>query len=560
MRPEEYWARRMEDLNEAELRKGEDYIQAQNAEYEKSLARIRKEIDAWYGRLAKNNGINMAEARKLLKANELKEFHWDVEEYIKRGRENAVDQRWLKQLENASAKVHITRLEEIELRTQQELEILAARRVKGTTEVLGDIYKDGYYRGIYEVQQGIGQGLPYAGLDKKQIDKVLSKPWAPDGRNFSARIWADRDKLIAELHTSLTQDVLRGGNLDRVVSDFAHRMNVSKHAAERLVLTEAAFFSGQSRLDGYKGTGVKEYRFVATIDRRTSDECRHMDGTIIPVSEAKPGVNYPPLHAYCRSTTIPVVGTEEEQQLEQDDQAYEVPEDMSYKEWLEKYAPKDADKPPKVDEPAPVEPPKVLPVELPKLPTEPRSPEVRAKDKVFSTTTEADDWIDNTSPDWIKQLTPEDIKTIRRYTDDDYEDLNAELRAGKPSPDTVDFAKTLKRAIDKFVLTEPIVTWRGADNYFGTNNPDELIGMVKNDFGFFSTALLHDKAFTNKDVIFEVHIPAGAHGAPIKYFSEYPDEFEFLLSPVLKYVIMDAYTQENGKLRLVIEVISDETE
>lgn len=378
MKSEEYWARRMEDLNEAELKKGEDYIRVQNAEYDKAMARIKKETEAWYARLAKNNGeISMAAARKLLSDNELKEFHWTVDDYIKAGRENAVDQRWMKELENASAKVHITRLEELETKLQQEVELLTARRAKGSSEVLGDIYKDGYYKGIFEVQRGVGEGVPFARLDARQIDKVLSKPWAPDGRNFSARIWGDRDKLLSELQTVLTQDLIRGESSDKVITDFAKRMGVSKRAAERLILTEAAYFSGQSRIDGYKSQGVKSYKFIATLDKRTSKQCRDMDGEVIPLSEAEPGVNYPPLHAYCRSTTIPVY--EEEAEADPGERAarkadgttYSVPGNMNYKEWEAKYAPADATKPPDADPPEPKEPPRVQSVpENPFVPTE----------------------------------------------------------------------------------------------------------------------------------------------------------------------------------------------
>jgi SPP1 gp7 family putative phage head morphogenesis protein len=358
VKSEEYWARRMEDLNEAELRKGEAYIRTQNAEYDKAMARLSKETDAWYARLAKNNDVSMAGARKLLTANELKEFHWSVEDYIKAGRENAVDQRWVKELENASAKVHITRLEELQTKMRQEVELVTAKRLKGTTDVLSDIYKDGYYRGIHEVQRGVGVGVPFAGLDTKQIDKVLAKPWAPDGRNFSSRIWGDRDKLLSELQSVLTQDLIRGEPSEKVISDFAARMGVSKSAAERLIITEAAYFSGQSRIDGYKETGVKQYKFVATLDRRTSENCRQMDGEVIPLSEAKAGTNYPPLHARCRSTTIPhfedvAEPGERAARSGEDGKTYSVPGNMTYEDWAAKYAPKDALKQPGGESPKP---------------------------------------------------------------------------------------------------------------------------------------------------------------------------------------------------------------
>lgn len=568
MKPEEYWARRMDDLNEAMLRKGEEYILKQREEYERALAKIREKTERWYARLAKNNDISLAAARQLLDRNELKEFHWTVEEYIQRGRENAVDQRWMRELENASAKVHITRLRELEIHLQNEIENLSARRLKGTTDTLGGIYKDSYYRSVFELQKGVGVGSSFSQLDDRQMDKVLTKPWAPDGSNFSARIWKDRDKMVSELQTILTQDLIRGEQAEKVISDFAERFDVSRHAAERLIRTEAAYFSGQSRLDAYREMGVEQYKFVATLDRRTSEICRDMDGRVFRLSEAKVGINYPPLHVFCRSTTIPYfedAAPGERAARSDSGDTYMVPGNMTYREWEKEHGaggkPAPAKPEPKATEPPkPIEPPKVTTVSKPekplKLPTEPRPPEVREKDRLFSSTEEADDWIDENSSEWIKQLTPEDIKTIRKYTGEYYQDLNQELRSAKPNPEFLDFAKKLKKAIDKFVLTEPIVVWRGVDNFFGTNNPDELAGMVRNDFGFFSTSFLLEKAFGDKEVIIKVHVPPGAHGAPIKYFSEYPDEYEYLLSPIVKYVILEAKEQD-GKLYLAVEVVDD---
>lgn len=566
MKPEEYWARRMDSLNEAMLRKGEDYIRTQREEYERALAKIREKTERWYARLAKNNDISLAAARQLLDKNELKEFHWTVEEYIQRGRENAVDQRWMKELENASAKVHITRLRELEIHLQNEIEQLTAKRLRGTTDVLGGVYKDSYYRSIYELQKGTGVGSSFAMLDDRQIDKVLAKPWAPDGSNFSARIWKDRDKLVSELQTILTQDLIRGEPADKVITDFAERMGVSRHAAERLIRTEAAYFAGQSRLDAYREMGAEQYKFVATLDKRTSEICRDMDGRVFRLSEAKAGVNYPPLHVYCRSTTIPYFeDAEPGERAARDDEGktYMVPGDMTYKEWREKYGaggePERTPKPEsKATEPTkPVEPPKVRRIEPPKPTSEPRSHEVREKDRVFETPDDADNWVDFVVPDWLQRMTPEEISAIRKYTGSYYADFNKELRFQNPSKETIDFAKVLASAIEKFVLAESIVTWRGLDkNIYQYSNPKELIGVRLQDYGFFSTSLLRERAFDGP-VMIKVHVPAGTPAAPIQYWSNFPDEKEVLLSPVVNYVILDA-KEENGILYLIIEVVADE--
>lgn len=467
MKPEEYWAKRMESLNEAELKKGEDYIKVQNVEYDKALARIKKETDAWYGRLAKNNNVTMAEARKLLTANELQEFKWSVDDYIKAGRENAIDQRWMKQLENASAKAHITRLEELQTKIQQEVELLTARRIKGTTEVLGDVYKSGYYKGIYEVQRGKGEGIPFARLDGKQLDKVLSKPWTPDGRNFSARIWQDRDKLLAELQTILTQDLIRGENADKVIGEFADRMGVSKRVAERLILTESAYFAGQSRIDGYKEQGIEHYKFVATLDDRTSKQCRVMDGEVIPLSEAKAGVNYPPLHAYCRSTTIPVFDDDMNENKDKDEppavggraardkdgKTYNVPGNITYKEWAEEHAPS-AEEPLKITEtPPPVTPPQVKTV--PEVKTaDIEAPDLEPKDVPVQPISEP------TKPPVQKleempvpeppPLTKQEEAAVSRYIGGESYALNDKLRRSEPlSSSEIKWVEQLDKALEK---------------------------------------------------------------------------------------------------------------
>ncbi|GAC42287.1 minor capsid protein [Paenibacillus popilliae] len=460
MKPEEYWAKRMEDLNEAVLKKGEGYIKVQSTEYDKTLTRIKKETDAWYGRIAKNNNVGMAEARKLLSANELQEFKWSVEDYIKAGRENAIDQRWMKQLENASAKAHITRLEELQTKIQQEVELLTARRVKGTTDVLGDVYKSGYYKGIYEVQRGTGEGIPFARLDGKQLDKVLSKPWTPDGRNFSARIWQDRDKLLAELQTVLTQDLIRGENADKVIADFADRMGVSKRAAERLILTESAYFAGQSRLDGYKEQGIAHYKFVATLDKRTSAQCRDMDGERIPLSEAKPGVNYPPLHAYCRSTTIPVFDDGMKEPSEHGERAargkngktYSVPGNMTYKDWADKHAPS-AEGPPKITETPPVTPPQVKTVPDEKMAdiempgSEPK--DVPIQPKLEPNKPPAPKLEEKLVPE-PPPLTKQEEAAVSRYIGSESYVLNDKLRHGQPlNSNEMEWVNKLDKALSK---------------------------------------------------------------------------------------------------------------
>lgn len=109
MRNDAYWAERMKILEESLLDTGYEYVQNLEEQFDRAIRDIESQMSAWYQRFAKNNDISLAEARRLLTTQELKEFRWTVKEYIKYGQENAVSQAWMKQLENASARVHISR-------------------------------------------------------------------------------------------------------------------------------------------------------------------------------------------------------------------------------------------------------------------------------------------------------------------------------------------------------------------------------------------------------------------------------------------------------------------
>lgn len=342
MKSAAYWSKRMEQLNESLLNKGVPFNKAMQKEYRKAQISIQTDVNNFYQRFADNNGIvSLSAAKQVLKAGELKEFRWSVEDYIARGKENAIDQRWMKELENASIRVRVTRLESIQLQMKQHVEELSAKRLAGTTELLGNVYKDGYYRSIFELEKGIGIGASFAKIDKRQLEAILSAPWAPDGSSFSQRIWTDRVRLTGTLRNIFSQGLISGDTSKQMIEQLMKRFDVSRKNAERLILTESAYFAGQSRIAYYKELGVEQYRYTATLDSRTSITCRDLDGKVFDIEDAQVNVNYPPMHAYCRSTTIPHYedNIKERVARDEDGKTYKVPEDINYNDWAEKYAP-----------------------------------------------------------------------------------------------------------------------------------------------------------------------------------------------------------------------------
>lgn len=342
----EYWKQRFTQLEAAQNRKGATAYLEMEKQYKAAQNELEAQIARWYQRFADSNGISLVQAKQWLKGQDLAEFKWDVKEYIKYGKENAINGAWMQELENASSKFHISRLEALQIQTQNSLETMFAQQMGTMKKALSDVYASGYYHTAYAVQQGFGLGWDIAGLDQAQIEKVLSKPWAVDGYNFSARIWNSKTKLIGEVHNELSKNLLTGADPQKAIDSLAKKMGTSKSNAGRLVMTEQAYFSSAAQKDCFNDLDVEEYEVVATLDSHTSDICRSLDGKVFKMSDYKPGVTAPPFHVYCRSTTAPHFKDNfdagERAARGADGKTYYVPDDVTYSEWKKAFV--DGDK------------------------------------------------------------------------------------------------------------------------------------------------------------------------------------------------------------------------
>lgn len=347
MKNDAYWKKRFEQLEQSQNQKGIECYADIEKQYRKAQRQIEAQIRSWYQRFADNNQISLADARRMLTKKELEELKWDVNEYIRYGEENAINGTWMKQLENASARYHISRLEAIQLQMQQSLEVMFGNQLDSIDSTMRDVYRSGYYHTAFEIQKGVGVGWDFTTLDEKQISKIINKPWAVDGKNFSERVWGNRQKLVNELNNELTKNIILGQDPQKAIDAIAKKMNTSKNAAGRLVMTEEAFFSSAAQKDCYDELDVEQFEIVATLDSHTSEICRDMDGKHFPMSQWEVGVTAPPFHVWCRSTTVPFFDDDfdavgERAARGEDGKTYYVPADMTYRQWEKSFV--DGDK------------------------------------------------------------------------------------------------------------------------------------------------------------------------------------------------------------------------
>lgn len=340
MKNAEYWRGRFALLEAAAHRTADGQMQKLEEIYRGAEQSVAREMESWYQRFARNNQITLAEARRLLTTGQLEEFRWTAEQYVKAAQKADLSKEWIKKLENASARVHISRLEAVQLQIQQQAELLFGNQLDEIDGLLRRIVADGRTRTAYEIQKGLGLGWDIAALDQAKLDTLLKTPWTTDGRTFRDRCWTDKTALVEAVQREMIQGMLRGDPPAKAVEAIRKQFGVARSKAARLIHTETSYFGALSRAQTYRELGVEQIEVVETLDGRTCSVCGALDGKVIPLAQYQPGVTVPPFHPNCRGTTCPHYDDMEGQRAARDagGEVYYLPADTTYQQWKKAFA------------------------------------------------------------------------------------------------------------------------------------------------------------------------------------------------------------------------------
>lgn len=336
-----YWTKRFEEEEKQRNISNKAYTKEIEKQYKIAENKIKSDIEKWYIRIADNNQISLADAKKLLTKDELKEFKWTLAEYTQKAKSGA----WKKELENASARIHIQRLEALQLQVKNSIETLRNKENEMLEDYLIKNYEDTYYHSLYEISKGLNLKTSFATLDKNKINQVIGKPWLKDGKTFSDRIWQDKEQLINTLRTKITQSFITGSTLDEAVEDISKfvsdKIKNKEYVARRLLETESAAYASKAQIEAFKSIAVEKYEIVATLDLHTSEICQEMDGKVFNISDQEIGVTVPPFYSHCRTVIAPYFDDEPTRASRDENGEYKEVKYMNYKEWKEQYIKKD---------------------------------------------------------------------------------------------------------------------------------------------------------------------------------------------------------------------------
>ena len=253
-----------------------------------------------------------------------------------------------RELEASAYAARLARLVEVQKNVDNVTDTLARISVKMTSDALENVANESYYHSVFDMQQQANAAFPFDALDKSFVKDLLQTRWS--GQNFSKRIWNNSDALAERVKDELLVSMLTGRSATKATQKIADAFSVDAWKARRLLRTESAYIDGQVRLEQYKKMGVEVYIYTAILDLRTSQICREHDKKRYLVKNAEVGVNYPPLHPWCRSSTIEDMPDELLARLQQSaidpttGEQITVPLSMTYDEWYRQYVkPKEAE-------------------------------------------------------------------------------------------------------------------------------------------------------------------------------------------------------------------------
>lgn len=346
MTSREYFESRALYREQRQKNKSENFLKNLEKTYKNAQKEIEQDLDNFYKRYFDETNNAFDNISGVLSPNESKDFYKRFNEItIERGlTKNEIDQ-----LQKTYLEERITRLQALKKQIELQMELLSKSTDISTFEHLKEVYEDSYFdtaHQLYENNANVGElkplpefmALSFHTLNVNAIESVVSNPWS--GYSFSERIWRNKNKAKREIIKALSVGIAQGHNIDKMSRKLSNRMDVAFSDAKRLVRTETNYVMGEATHDTYINAGIEMYEFLATLDYKTSEICRELDGKRFYLKDRKVGVNCNPMHPNCRSTTIPYFPEYEDEKpfyriaRGTDGKTYTIPDNINYKKWF----------------------------------------------------------------------------------------------------------------------------------------------------------------------------------------------------------------------------------
>lgn len=392
-------------------------------------------------------------------------------------------------------------------------------------DLLPGVYALNHDYGTFQVEKGSMVDTSYTLYDRSTVERLIR-----DNPNLlpKAKVNVPKDLRWNKQHVNnaVLQGILQGESNDKIASRLQTVTGMNHAAAIRNARTMTTGAENAGRTDSYKRAaemGIElEQEWLATLDGRTRDSHRALDGERIPLAKDKwhpakfsNGCRYPgdpegpAWEVYnCRCTLVVAIKGIDQSDAPRNSKLG----GMSYEEW---YGGKLHEK------------------KVSKVASEDTTVYTKFDGGVESVRYSIQQY-----SSWVESLTSRERDALNKYG---YTSNNVAryLRRGPDSipeytvKDTADQIKGIDSAMKKATIKDPITVYRGVGkDYLGVDWTDEQsiksrIGGMITDDSFMSTSLSEEVATVYKRTggpVFEIDVPSGTRGAYIDSVVSTPEE------------------------------------
>lgn len=284
-----YWKMRERENLRRNKKVEKEYEKQINDMFDRLLADIDQQINAFYARYAKAENISMAEAKKRIAEADIAAYERKAKKYVK---DKVFTAEANAEMRLFNALMRINRLEYLKAQIGMEMCKTFSEYQRFMEEILGGRTEEEIKRmaGI------LGEGVS---AKKSVVDSIVFGSFY--NAKWSDRIWANQAQLKAEIAKLLENGFIQGKNPRALISELRKLFGVSKYEALRLMVTEMARVQTESQKRSFEENGYEEYTFIA--EPTACPICRALDGKHFKVKKMVYGSNAPPIHPNCRCST-----------------------------------------------------------------------------------------------------------------------------------------------------------------------------------------------------------------------------------------------------------------
>lgn len=300
----DYWTERHLLNKQANIQRSIKYEKKAIRQLNHALDDVQSDINGWLRKYAKEDGMTLNDATKLLRGSELEGWHQTLDEWELMAKSGGFEH----EMNLEYYRSRISRLSALEAQLKMTLAKYSKNESSELNELLTKEYKDNYYQTTYlNLAQRGKLNANFSKYSGEQFNSFVKQRW--HGHSFSERVWGNftRD-LPKELVAIIRRGITLGYSTDRLVKTAGREFKqFNKYKQHRLILTEMAHVANEANMKSYENDGISRYKYLATLEARTCQDCGRLDGNIFNLSDKITGLNFPTIHPHCRCTTVPVI-------------------------------------------------------------------------------------------------------------------------------------------------------------------------------------------------------------------------------------------------------------